>query len=94
MGTSGTFPTGEPGVLIEGRLCPLLGRVTMDQVLVDVSACAGAAPGGEAVLLGEQEGERISAEQLADWAGTIPWEIFTGIGRRVERLAVREVSLR
>ena len=84
----------DAGVLIEDRLCPILGRVTMDQVLVDVSACPGAAPGGEAVLLGGQGGQRISAEQLAGWAGTIPWEIFTGIGRRVQRLAVREVSLR
>lgn len=84
----------DAGVLIEDRLCPLLGRVTMDQVLVDVSACPGAAAGGEAVLLGGQGGQRISAEQLAGWAGTIPWEIFTGIGRRVQRLAVREVSLR
>jgi len=81
------------GVLVAGRLCPLLGRVTMDQILVDVSECPGAVAGDEAVLLGGQGGGRISAEQLADWAGTIPWEIFTGIGRRVERLVVRDASL-
>ena len=81
------------GVLIEGRLCPLLGRVTMDQILVDVSECRGAVPGREAVLLGAQGEGRISAGQLSQWAGTIPWEIFTGIGRRVGRLAVRDVSL-
>ena len=81
------------GVLVAGRLCPLLGRVTMDQILVDVSECPGAAAGDEAVLLGGQSGARISAEQLADWAETIPWEIFTGIGRRVQRLALRDASL-
>jgi alanine racemase len=76
------------GVLVGGRFCPLLGRVTMDQILVDVSDCPEAVPGGEAVLLGGQGGARISAEQLAAWAGTIPWEIFTGISRRVERVVV------
>ena len=81
------------GVLIDGRRCPLLGRVTMDQILVDVSACVGAVPGGEATLLGAQGSEVISAADLAHWAGTIPWEIFTGIGRRVGRLAVRDPSL-
>jgi alanine racemase len=81
------------GVLIAGKRCPLLGRVTMDQILVDVSECPGAVPGDEAVLLGGQGGERISAERLAEWAGTIPWEIFTGIGRRVERLVAPDTSL-
>jgi alanine racemase len=80
------------GVLIGGKLCPLLGRVTMDQIVVDVSDCPGAVPGAEAVLLGQQGAQRISAEDLAQWAGTIPWEIFTGIGRRVARLPVREAS--
>lgn len=80
-------------VLIEGRRCPVLGRVTMDQILVDVSECPGVVAGAEAVLLGGQGEARISATDLANWAGTIPWEIFTGIGRRVARLAVRDASL-
>lgn len=74
------------GVLIGGAFCPLLGRVTMDQIMVDVSDCSAAVPGAEAVLIGRQGDLQISAAQLADWAGTIPWEIFTGLGRRVERL--------
>jgi alanine racemase len=78
------------GVLIGEKFCPLLGRVTMDQIVVDVSECPEAAPGVEAVLLGEQGARRILAEDLAQWAGTIPWEIFTGIGRRVVRVAVRK----
>ena len=81
------------GVLIEGQRCPILGRVTMDQILVDVSECAGAIAGGEAVLLGVEGGERITAADLAQWAGTIPWEILTGIGHRVARVAVRDASL-
>ncbi len=79
-------------VLIEGVRCPVLGRVTMDQIVVDVSACPCAVPGSEAVLLGVQEGCAVSAADLARWAGTIPWEIFTGIGSRVGRLAVRDAS--
>ncbi|MBV9656709.1 MAG: alanine racemase, partial [Verrucomicrobia bacterium] len=75
-------------VLIRGRRCPLLGRVTMDQLLADVSALEPPAvePGEEVVLLGRQGGsEEISAGELAARAGTIPWEIFTGLTSRVAR---------
>jgi alanine racemase len=72
-------------VLIGGRRCPVLGRVTMDQIMVDVTGL-DAAPGDEAVLLGAQGGELISATALAALAGTIAWDIFTGIGSRVARL--------
>ena len=72
-------------VLIGGRRCPLLGRVTMDQILVDVSAVPQAAVGDEVVLIGSQGGEEITAAELAVKAGTIPWEIFTTISSRVVR---------
>jgi alanine racemase len=75
-------------VLIGGRRCAVLGRVTMDQILADVSQVPEAAPGGEAVLIGRQGDQEILAGELAEKAGTIPWEIFTGIGPRVERVAV------
>lgn len=73
-------------VLIGGRRCPLLGRVTMDQILVDVTDAGPCEIGGEAVLLGAQGPERILAAEMAALAGTIPWDIFTGIGNRVERV--------
>ena len=73
-------------VLIHGRRCGLLGRVTMDQIMVDVTALPGVVPGDEAVLMGRQGEEEILASELAEKAGTIPWEIFTGIGGRVERI--------
>jgi alanine racemase len=73
-------------VLIHGQRCRVLGRVTMDQILVDVSALPEAREGDEAVLLGRQGSEEISAAELAKKAGTIPWDIFTGLGRRVERV--------
>jgi len=75
-------------VLVGGRRCPLLGRVTMDQVMVDVSKVPEVKPGDEAVLIGQQGQETILAAHLAEKAGTIPWEIFTGIGRRVVRVPV------
>jgi len=72
-------------VLIGGQRCPLLGRVTMDQILVDVSGVPQAAVGDEVVLIGSQGGEEITAAELAAKAGTIPWEVFTTISSRVVR---------
>ncbi|MGA3170646.1 MAG: alanine racemase [Chthoniobacteraceae bacterium] len=73
-------------VLIHGRRCPVLGRVTMDQIMADVSHVPGTAIGDEAVLIGSQGNEEILAAELAAKSGTIAWEIFTSIGPRVERL--------
>jgi alanine racemase len=73
-------------VLIHGRRCAVLGRVTMDQILADVTTLPQAKEGDEAVLLGRQGDEEIFAAELAQKSGTIPWEIFTGVGRRVERV--------
>jgi alanine racemase len=72
-------------VLIGGKRCAVLGRVTMDQIMADVTGVE-AAPGDEAVLLGHQGDERITATEIASLAGTIAWDIFTGIGTRVSRL--------
>jgi alanine racemase len=73
--------------LISGRRCPLLGRVTMDQIIVDVSHLPKPpAPGDEAVLIGSQGTETILASELAQKADTIPWEIFTRLTKRVTRL--------
>jgi len=75
----------EAHVLVGGKRCPVLGRVTMDQVLVDVTRVPQVTAGDEAVLIGEQEGEKILARELAEKADTISWDIFTGIGARVRR---------
>ncbi len=72
-------------VLVRGRRCPLLGRVTMDQIMIDLSALPEVGPGEEVVLLGRQGREEILAAELAQRAGTIPWEIFTGLTTRVGR---------
>lgn len=78
--------SGRAKVLIGGKLCPVLGRVTMDQMLVDVSRVKNVAAGDEVVLLGRQGKKEIAAGQLATWLGTIPWEVLTSITYRVTRL--------
>jgi len=73
-------------VLVGGRRCRVLGRVTMDQTLVDASALPDVRSGDEAVLIGKQRREEITASELAAWCGTVPWEILTNITYRVPRV--------
>jgi alanine racemase len=73
-------------VLIGGQFCRVLGRVTMDQTIVDVSKLPNVQSGDEAVLIGRQGEQEITVNQLADWCRTIPWEILTAITARVPRL--------
>lgn len=76
-------------VLVQGQRCPVLGRVTMDQMMVDVSALGSAVePGDNAVLVGRQGGAEITAGELAEWGGTISWDILTGLGARVRRVYI------
>ena len=78
----------DAAVLVRGRRCPLLGRVTMDLMVVDVSAIQDVEPGDEVILLGKQGNEEISAHELAEKAETITWEITTRIAGRVRRVYV------
>ncbi|MEP7078048.1 MAG: alanine racemase [Chthoniobacterales bacterium] len=73
-------------VLIRGTRCAVLGRVTMDLIMVDVTHLTGVVVGDEAVLFGRQGSDEILASELATRASTIAWEIFTGIGARVHRV--------
>ena len=76
--------SGKADVLIRGRRHRVAGTVTMDQLLVDCGE-EPVAPGDEVVLLGAQGSERITAEELAEHAGTIGYEIVTAISARVPR---------
>lgn len=77
----------DASVLIHGQRCPVLGRITMDQCMVDVTALGDTVlAGDEAVLMGSQDGATVSGFELAEKAGTIVWHILTGITARVERL--------
>jgi alanine racemase len=78
----------DAAVLVHGQRCALLGRVTMDLMIIDVTDVADAKAGDEVVLLGRQGNEQISATELAERAQTITWEITTRIGSRVRRVYV------
>lgn len=73
-------------VLIAGERCPVLGRITMDQMLVDVTKLTEAGPGDEVVLIGRQGEQELSATEVAQWAETVPWEVLTAITYRVPRI--------
>jgi alanine racemase len=75
-------------LLVRGQRAPLVGRISMDQSVLDVTEIPGVEAGDEVVILGSQERETITAFDHADAAGTIPWEVFTRIGPRVRRIAV------
>jgi alanine racemase len=77
-------------VLVGGRRCPQVGRITMDQTLVDVSALRGrVALGDPVVLLGRQGEQAIGADEWARRLGTLSYEVLTAIAARVPRVATR-----
>lgn len=73
-------------VLVQGRRVPLVGRVSMDVVVANISGLDGVRPGHVATLLGSDGAERITVDEMAAWAGTIPYEILTGLGPRLPRI--------
>ena len=74
-------------VLIQGRRCPVVGRVTMDQTLVDIGK-SPARRWDEVTLIGAHRGQRVSAEELARIADTIPYEIVCAIHSRIPRVYI------
>ena len=72
-------------VLIHGQRAPIAGLVCMDMMMVDVTKIAGAAIGNEAVLIGSQGSDRITADDIANWTGTIAYEVLCTIGPRIPR---------
>ncbi len=77
---------GRTSALVRGRRVPLVGSVAMDAVAADVTDVPGVGLGDEFVLLGEQQGERIAAVDLARERATIPYEIVTAMARRLPRV--------
>jgi alanine racemase len=73
-------------VLLRGRRVPLIGRVSMDLITIDVTDVEGVSVGDEVVLLGRDGEEEIAAEELAAMIGTISYEIFCGVSARVPRV--------
>ena len=80
-------------VIIRGIKVPQVGRICMDQMVVNLGPEGSGYNGDKVVLIGEMEGQRITAEDLARWAGTIPYEILTNINTRVPRVYINKSSL-
>ena len=74
--------------LVGGQRCPVLGRVMMNHVVIDVTRAARGDEPVTATLLGRDGDEQLSADQLASWAQTINYEIVTRIGSHLRRVVV------
>jgi alanine racemase len=72
-------------VLVRGRRAPLVGTVSMDAITLDVTGVPGVRVGDVATLIGADGDERITAEEVGEWSGTISYEVLTSLGSRVER---------
>ncbi len=89
-GYSRRLEQGGAQVLIQGRRCPVLGRICMDQLMADVSAL-GEVPTGERVtLIGRDGAEEITAAELASWEGTINYEVVCALSKRVPRVYLKD----
>ena len=72
--------------LVSGRRVPIIGRISMDMTVVDITGVEGVAAGDVATLIGTDGGERITLDEVADLAGTISYEILTGLTQRLPRI--------
>lgn len=84
-GRNGTAGELRSSVLIRGRHAPVVGRVSMDMTLVDVSQIAGCEIGDEVVLIGQSGAEKITAWDVARWSETLPYEVLCNLSERVLR---------
>jgi len=75
-------------VLIAGQRCPVVGRVCMNMMMVDVSALDQVSIGDQVTLIGKDGRESITAEDLASWAKTIHYEITTRLAASVPRVLI------
>ena len=80
--------SGQAEVIIRGKRYPVVGRICMDQMMVNIE-WDSAYNNDEVILMGESDGLSIRCEELAAWAGTIPYEVLTNINTRVSRVYYR-----
>ena len=82
--------SGRFHVLIRGQKAPILGRICMDQMMVDVTAIPGVTVGDQVTLIGTDGGETITVEEIAARADSFNYEFVCGISRRVPRLYMKD----
>lgn len=85
-GYSRRLGNGVGSMYLQGQLAPVIGSVCMDMTMVDVTGIPGVQEGDEVIVFGKE----LPVEQVAAWAGTIPYEIMTGISQRVKRVYFEE----
>lgn len=85
-GYSRRLGNGVGKMSVNGRLAPVVGAVCMDMTMLDITKIQGVKEGDEVIIFGDD----LSVEQLAEWCGTIPYEIMTGISQRVKRVYFQE----
>jgi len=79
--------TGSAEVIIRNKRYPVIGSISMDQIVVNIEQDS-AFNGDEVILIGKADQSEIKVEDLANWAGTIPYEILTNINTRVPRIYI------
>ena len=75
-------------VLVKGKYAAVIGRICMDQTMIDVTDIEGVEVGDDVIIFGNQEGEKITAEEIAKKLNTIPYEVYCGISSRVPRIYI------
>ncbi len=85
-----SLSNGKMSFLVKGKRAPVIGRICMDMLMLNVTGIAGVEVGDEVVLIGAQGKDFISVQEIADASNTIPYEVLVNIGQRVQRIYVRE----
>lgn len=80
------FSNGVGKMLVHGKLAPIVGRVCMDMCMLDVTDIPDVQEGDEVIVFGPE----LQVEELAQWIGTIPYEILTNVSERVKRIYFHE----
>lgn len=81
-----TAISNKGSVLIHGQRCPILGNVTMDQTIVDITNLENIKSGDSVTFIGTQGNQNIDVKTFSNWALSIPWEVFCSITKRVPRI--------
>ena len=77
-------------VIINGKFAPVVGRICMDQCMVDVTEAGDVKTGDEAILMGSEDSLKFDADDMADLLGTISYEVLCMIGKRVPRVYIKD----
>lgn len=84
---------GKASVIVNGKFAPVVGRICMDQCMVDITDCGDVNVGDEVIVMGEKNGIRNTADDIAKILGTISYEILCGVSKRVPRVYIENGNI-